>query len=444
MELRNPFKKEEVFELLEPSSGKIKGQNAAEVPTSILDTNRKDPILLENMFATEPILLAGCMTWQMLIQDADFKVFVDDEFTQSEIDDIFRYTRLKNEMLEKLPLHFGIFGGWGLEHIQNRKKKIVDFISLDPKLLFNENAGFLKFGMFPNKLYNGKRGQDPSQVIVDNLGVPVGMRKYYNWGDSIDYKFPRDLTYRPYLQVTHTQLGYGFVEASYRDSELKENVEHGRVQASIDVAYPKPLVKYGSQFFRPTAEMKGRAETLAGDLANPEKDWIAYSGAEFEVSWKEPPDLKSNLIEQVMYNTRLQAAVLRIPVAMLIQTGADEGGKNTLDTLVDFFEYSFRGFQARMKPHEICKQVLEHNSNYWDEETRKKLNFKGLRTEYGVLTHKAKKEFVMSIQRMGKTDLIDKDDPEVKRAIRKALGLRDLEGIDAIQPVPINHVGDVK
>lgn len=444
MEIRNPFKKEEVYEKLEPSSGTVKGKNWPSVPSSILDTQRKDPILLENMFATEPILLAGCMTWQMLIQDADFKVMVDDEFTQGQIDDIFRYTRLKNEMLEKLPLHFGIFGGWGVEHIQDKKKKIVDFISVDPKLLFNSDAGFLKFGMFPNATYNGKRGNSPDQVIVNNLGVPIGMRKYYGWGDHVDYMFPVDMTYRPYLQVTHTQLGYGFVEAAYRDSELKENVEHGRVQASIDVAYPKPIVEYGSQFFRPTAEMKGRAETLAEDLANPEKDWIAFSGAEFKVHWKDPPDLKSNLLEQVMYSTKLQAAVLRIPIAVLLQTGEAEGGKATLETLVDFFEYSFRGFQARMKPHEICKSVLEHNGNYWQQSEQDKLDFTGLRTEYGVLSHKAKKEFVMSIQRMGKTELIDKDDPEVKRAIRKALGLRDLREINAIDPVPMTQKGLIR
>lgn len=441
----NPFKKSVEFEKLEPSSGKVKGQNEPSYPSSILDAERKNPILLENMFATEPILYSGILTWQMLIQDADFKVLVDDEFTQQEIDDLFMYTRLKNELLEKLPLHFGIFGGWACEHIQDKRGKIVDFISLDPKLMFNDDAGYLKFGMFPNNIYDGTKGNSQDQVIVNNLGNPIGMRKYLNWGEHIDYLFPIEMTYRPYIQVTHTQLGYGMVEAAYRDSELKENIEHGRVQASIDVAYPKPIVEYGSQFFRPTAEMKGRAETLAEDLANPEKDWIAYSGAEFKVHWKDPPDLKNNLLEQVRYSTQLQAAVLRIPTAVLLQTGESEGGKATLEALIDFFEYSFRGFQSRMKPQEICKTVLEHNSNYWNQTRKDKLDFRGLRTEYGVLTHKAKKEFVMSIQRMGKTDLIDPNDPEIKRAIRKALGLRDLA--DSKQPVvsvPMNPSGDVK
>ena len=51
----------------------------------------------------------------------------------------------------------------------------------------------------------------------------------------------------------------------------------------------------------------------------------------------------------------------------------------------------------------------------------------------------------MSIQRMGKTDLIDPNDPEVKRAIRKALGLRDLADIDSpVSPVPMDTKGVIK
>lgn len=428
------------FENLEPSSGKIKDGPLPDIPTSILDTKRKDPVYLENMLATEPILCAGAMTWQLLIEDADFKVLVNDEFTQSQIDDLFRYTSLKNEMLEKLPIHFCTFGGWSCEHIKDSRGKIVDFITLDGKLMYNDNAGFLKYGMFKGLKFKDRVGLYPEQVIVNNLGRPIGMRKCSLTGDYIDYYFPYDITYLPYLQVTHTQLGYGMVETAYTDSEMKENLERGRIQASIDAAYPKPIVGYGSQFLRPTAEMKSRAEKFARDIADPEMDWVTYSKMEFDYEWKEPPKTSSDLIDQVMYSTKLQAAILRIPIALLLQTGEEEGGKATLEDLFDFFEYSFRGFQRRMKPHEIAKTVLENNSRLWSETERSKLNFKGLRTEYGVLSHKAKKEFVMSIQRLGKetVGLIDKDDPEIKRAVRKALGLRDLQDINPVFPIKIN------
>jgi len=441
----NPFRKEE-FEHLDPSSGKVKGQNEPDNPTSILDSIRKDPILLENMMATEPILYAGTLTWQMLIEDADFKVLVDDEHTQSQIDDIFKYTSLKTEMLEKLPIHFCTFGGWACEHIKDKRGKIVDFITLDSKLMFNANAGFLKYGMVPyNGTYNGKRGMYPNQVIVNNLGRPIGMRKYMSMSNYVDYKFPYDISYMPLTQVTHTQLGYGMVEAAYPDSEIKENLERGRVQASVDAAYPKPIVGYGSQFYRPTAEMKKRAELLAQDIADPEKDWVTYSKAEFEYAFKQTNEVAKDLVQQVMYSTKLQAAVLRIPIAILIQSGEMEGGKATLETLVDFFEYSFRGFQRKMKPHVIAKTVLENNSKYGGVD-ESKLNFKGLRTEYGSISHKAKKEFVMAIQRLGKetVGLVDKEDPEVKRAVRKALGLRELQDINPVQPVRINTDGEKK
>lgn len=439
MALRDLFKKEE-FEALDPSSGKIKGGKQPDAPKSIIDIERKDPTLLENMMATEPILYAGAMTWQLLIEDADFKVLVNDEYTQRQIDDIFMYTSLKSEMLEKLPIHFCTFGGWACEHIKDSRGKIVEFITLDGKLMYNDSGGFLKYGMFPGKSYGGKIGLYPNQVIIDNIGRPIGMRKYMSYGNHVDFKFPSEITYHPFMQVTHTQLGYGMVEAAYRDSEIKENLEQGRVQASMDAAYPKPIVGYGSQFYRPNAEMRSRAEKFAAAIADPAEDWVTYSKAEFEYGWKQTPQIAQDLIEQVMYSTKLQAAVLRIPVALLLQTGADEGSQSNMENLIDFFEYSFRGFQRRMKPHIIAKNVLEHNSHFWSEEEQKKLNFAGLRTEYGVLSHKAKKEFVMAIQRLGKetVGLVDREDEEVKRAVRKALGLRDLQDIQPIKPIPIN------
>jgi len=438
------FRKKEEFEVLEPSSGKIKEPHMHAPPTSLLDKDRIDPILLENMMASEPILCAGTMTWQMLIEDADFRVFVNDEYTQQQIDDIFMYTSLKAEMLEKLPLHFCTFGGWSCEFIKDKRGKIVDFITLDGKHMYNADAGFMKYGMYPEKRYGGKIGATTDQVIVNNLGRPIGIRKCTSYGNKVDYLFPYDIAYLPFMQVAHTQLGYGMVEAAYRDSEIKENLEQGRVQASMDAAYPKPIIGYGSQFYRPNAEMKKRAESLARDMADPAVDWVTYSKAEFDFAWKQTPEVAKDLVGQVMYSTKLQAAVLRIPLAFLLQTGMDEGGKATLDDLIDFFEYSFRGFQRKMKPHYLVKTVLENNSKFWPEAEQKKLDFTGLRTEYGVLTHKAKKEFVMAIQRLGKetVGLVDKDDEEVKRAVRKALGLRDLQDIEPVKPINVNTEGD--
>jgi hypothetical protein len=442
-EIRNPFSKVEEYEQLDPSAGKAKASNEPQDPKSLLDIDRKDPTLLENMMASEPVLFAGTMIWQSLIEDADFRVLVNDEFTQGQIDDIFRYTSLKPEMLEKLPIHFCTFGGWGCEYIKDKRGKIVEFLTLDGKQLYNDDAGFLKYGMYGGT-WNKKRGSYPKQVILNNIGRPIGMRRILSYGRFVDYMFPFDMAYLPYIQPNHTQLGYGMVEAAYRDSEIKENLEQGRVQTSIDAAYPKPLIGYGSQFYRPTAEMKKRAEMLAVDIADPAQDWVTYSKAEFEVGWKKPPEAAMKLVEEVMYSTKLQAAVLRIPLALLLQTGENEGGKATLEGLLDFFEYSFRGFQRKMRPHQIAKTVLENNSRYWSTADQAKLDFSGLRTEYGVLSHKAKKEFVMAIQRLGKdtVGLVDKDDPEVRRAVRKALGLRDLQDISPVSPVSMNMDGE--
>lgn len=413
MKLRSPFytPKEEVFELLDPSGGRVREQKVPQQRLSKLDIDRKDPVLLENMYATEPILNSGISTWQLLIEDSDFEVLVDDEHTQNEIDDLLLYTTLRSEMLEKLPIQFGVYGNWWLEHIKTKnKKKIVEVVSLDPKEMMNEEAGFIK-------------QEDSTSIALNNVGRPLGYLRYDGFGVAVPYLPPNDVSFRYYQQVTHTQLGLGFIESLYADVTLKENLEQARGQAAYNLAWPKPIVGYGSQFARATADMKSRAEKLAQQLADPDIEWVTYPMSEFKVSYPEMPEMKETIIDQLMYTTKLQAAVLRIPMAILLETGEDEG-RATLETLADWFEYSFRGFQRRMKPHIVCKDILEFNAKH----TRgKKLNWTGLRTEFGPITNKAKKEFVMSIQRMGKTALIDPDDPEVRKAIRKALGIKAID-----------------
>ena len=67
IELRNPLKviRNENFELPSPSGGRIRVKDSDAENISILDSNRRDPVLLENMYANEPILQSGILTWQI-------------------------------------------------------------------------------------------------------------------------------------------------------------------------------------------------------------------------------------------------------------------------------------------------------------------------------------------------------------------------------------------
>lgn len=396
-------KKEAAYEL-EPRGGRVKAKTEWS-PTSVLDTDRVDPILLENMFASEPILGGGIVGWQMLIEDAGYRVTADKEKTQALIDELFRDTTLYEESIEKFPLHVCIFGNWWLEHIFGKKKTITDYLSVDPKIM----NGFLK-------VYPG------SDVIkVDNLGRPKAYELETRGGKKAQYIPDLQMSWRPWIQVTHTQLGLGMVEQAFRDSTLKENLEQARVQTAYDLAWKKPIVNYGTAIMPATAQLESKAIRLAQDLADPDIDYVVVPASEMKVDYPPMVEMKDTIINQLLYTTKLQAAVLQTPVALLLQSGEGEN-RATLEYLLDWFEIKFRAFQRKMKIERIVKETINWNANKKDRNT--KVDWTGLRVTYGRLSEKTSKEFVMRIRRLGQVEgLINVDDPEIKKLVDEALDI---------------------
>lgn len=394
-----------------PYGGRSKTKEAGErQPTSKLDSVRLDPVLMENMFYNEPVMQSGITEWQMMIQDADFMVEVPHSPTQRLVDGLFDETTLRAEILEKLPYHFGIWGRYWLEHIFGKRKFITEFLAVDPK----EMAGFKKI-------------REGSQIVETNkFGRPKAYEmKKANSTEKIPFVPDIEMSYRSYIEVTHTQLGLGMIESAYLDSTLKENIEQARTQAAYNIAWPKPVIGYGSEWAPPDARLEKKAIALGQELTDPEVEFVVYSKAEMSVDYPSIRDLTDELVNQLMYQTSLQAAILGIPVAILMRTGKDEG-RYSLEELTDAFELRFRAFQSKMKVHEIVRNVIDWNNSKMPKKDRVDLNWKGLHTEYGVLTDRAAKEFVMRVMRMGKTGLIDPKDPEVKKKVDRALDIRRL------------------
>jgi hypothetical protein len=395
-------KKEENYEL-EPRGGKVKAKSETS-PTSKLDTDRIDPILLENMFASEPILGGGIVGWQMLLEDAGYRVIAKKEKTQALIDELFQDTTLYDESIEKFPLHTCIFGNWWLEHIFGRKNNIVDFISVDPKSM----QGFLK-------KYPGS-----TEIQVNGLGRPKAYELMTSNGAKATYIPNLEMSWRPWIQVTHTQLGLGMVEQAFRDSTLKENLEQARVQTAYDLAWKKPIVNYGSPIFPSNAQLESKAIRLAQDLADPDLDYVVVPASEMTVDYPPMVEMKDTIIKQLEYTTKLQAAVMQMPVPLLVQSGEGEN-QATLEFLLDWFEIKFKAFQRKMKMDKIVKNVI-----VWNEKKKNRdatIDWTGLEVVYGKLSDKAAKEFVMRIQRLAKTGLIDANDPDVKRKVDEALDI---------------------
>lgn len=395
-------KQEESYEL-EPRGGKVKSKIETS-PTSKLDTERIDSILLENMFASEPILGGGIVGWQMLIEDAGYNVHVNSERTQGLVDELFQDTTLYEESVEKFPLHLAIFGNWWLEHIFGKKKHITDFLSVDPKTM----NGFLKE-------YPGS-----PVVKVNRLGRPKAYELETRGGGKATYIPNLEMSWRPWVQVTHTQLGLGMVEQAYRDSTLKENLEQARVQTAYDIAWKKPIVNYGSAIFPANAQLEDKAIRLAQDLADPDLDYVVVPASEMKVEWPPLVEMKDTIINQLLYTTKLQAAVLQVPVALLLQSGDGEN-RATLEYLLDWFEIKFKSFQRKMKIEKIVKETINWNEK---KDGNEKVNWTGLQVNYGRLSEKSAKEFVMRIQRLAKIDgLLDPQDPELKKKMDEALDI---------------------
>ena len=396
-------KKEATYEL-EPRGGRVKAKQETS-PTSKLDTDRIDPILLENMFATEPILGGGIVGWQMLIEDAGYKVRVNSEATQALIDELFRDTTLYEESVEKFPLHVCIFGNWWLEHIFGKKKIITDYLSVDPKIM----NGFIK--KYP--------GSDV--IVTNNLGRPKAYELETTGGNKAVYIPNLEMSWRPWVQVTHSQLGLGMVEQAYMDSTLKENLEQARVQTSYDLAWKKPIVNYGTPIIPATAQLESKAIRLAQDLADPDLDYVVVPASEMKVDWPPMVEMKDTIINQLLYTTKLQAAVLQTPISLLLQSGEGEN-RATLEYLLDWFEIKFRSFQRKMKIDKIVKETID-----WNEKRKNRkadVDWTGLKVIYGRLSEKTSKEFVMRIRRLGQVEgLINVDDPEIKKLVDEALDI---------------------
>lgn len=402
------FGKEEAEHELEPKGGKTKTSIDWGDVKSKLDTQseRIAPVRLENMFYDEPVLQTGLVYYQELIKEAGFIVKVLDRPTQKLINELFQETSLRYEYEEYAALHLGIFGNFWLEHIFGKKKFITDFLAVDPK-----------------KMDGFKKKHEGSDIVdVDRLGRPKAYVYKTNFSKKVPYVPEIEMSHRFHIQVTHTQLGLGKIEALFRDSTLKENLEQARATAAFDLAYKKPVIGYGSEIFPPDARMESKAIKLGGELTDPDVEYVVYPRAEMKVDWPAMEELTNELLDQIMYTTKLQAAVLGVPVALLLQT-SKEDSQHGLAELMDMFEVRFRGFQKKLRIEETVKNVINWNNSKKPKNEQIDLDWRGLHTEYGILSDRAAKEFVMRLMRMGKSEMVNKDDPKVKEKIDQVLGI---------------------
>jgi hypothetical protein len=358
--------------------------------------------LLENMFGKEPIIFGGCTSWQNLIKETSFKIWSSNSETQKEIERLMKDTNFIELWLGYNPLHLTIFGRYFTEYLWSKDDptSIIGFNPLNPVYM------------------DYLRDKSTNAVIFDDWGLEKAFVQDLQDATTPEQYSRSECFHANLFQANRGQLGIGFIEPIYIDTELKENIEQARANEAYARANRIPMVEYGSELVKPTAELKSRAEKLAQDLVDPETEWVAFSGQEMKIHWLEPPKVEAEMLEQLLYVTKLQAAVLRIPVNVLMRATVDDSPK--IDDLLDFFEYDFKAFQEALKIKEAVIEIIKAENEKRDAN---KIPYNDITIEFGKLSQKSIKEFIMRIMRMGKAGLLNPAEPDVKKWIKSGLGI---------------------
>lgn len=389
-----------------------RSSNDETYPRTILsDKNRRvKPYLLEDMFATEPILNAGITSWKNLIQETSFKIWSSNSETNKEIKRIMEETNFLEVWLEYNPLHFGIFGRYWTEYLWNSEDntQIIGFNPLNPIYM------------------DYIRELSTDKIVYDSWGIESGYRMDFEDGTTPkDFK-PSQVFHTSLFKVNRGQLGLGFIEPVYMDTELKENVEQARSNEAYARAHRVPLVEFAPEgsMVKPSDDLKARAEAFARSLVDPDTEWAAYSGQEMKLHWMEPPKIDAEMLDQLLYSTKLQAAVLKIPVSILLRCRIDEGSGD-LEDLLDFFEYDFKAFQKALKIREAVIDIIKRQN---EKRETNKIPIDDIKIEYGQLSQKSIKEIIMRVMRMGKAGMLNPDDPDVSAWIKSKMGIPSVLG----------------
>jgi len=342
-------------------------------------------------YIAEPIMFTGINIYQRCIAETFPIITSEDSAVQAMINKILTRTAFREVFSDYAVRHLGIFGNAFIGYVYDEKKEvIVEFNIVDPKSMrFQEDQ--------------------VGNVILDAYGLPVGYVQEIAGYPQITFS-RAEMIHLSINQVNRGEMGIGFIEPVYQDITLKENIERAKAQSAFRKGFPLPIVKFGSDANPPNAAMRDKARELASAIARDTTTSVAYPYF-FDIDFLEVPTAAPALEEDLLYTTKLQAAVLGIPVAVLLGTGEKESA-GTLETLLEFFEFNLRGLQEALRIPEVIAFVLKSHKF-------KDFDFK---VQWRSLTERSAKEQVMRIMRLSKVGLI-RSDPALEAYLKRLVGL---------------------
>jgi len=350
---------------------------------------------LEHLFITEPVIFGGITLYQKAICktfNADLMIVTGEgEKGKERLNEILNLPSFKECFLEKAPLHLGIYGNSFIELVWNENQtKFIKFVPADPKWI------------------DFRRGND--NAVLFEQGEIIGYEQINIIDREKPIFTPKTMLHLHINQLQRGEMGIGFIEPCYNDCVLKENVENAKSHNAYRQGYPVPLVKYGTPERKGVGtELKAVAEKLAQDLAKPKTDYAAFPFyLDVDFAQSKMKSAEAELTSMLIYETKLQAAALGLPVEVLLQS-RDKG----IDELLPFFEASLSGMQNALKIDDTINLILKEEGF----DIRIELEWK----EFSL--HSAR-EKIMQISRLGKHRLIDISQEGTRDRILKIAGLK--------------------
>jgi len=373
---------------------------------------RTTPYVNQLGFMKDAIVLGTSNMFQALAFDAGYKVYSDYAPTQAGLD-FFHEVLLedrywfKRTMLQYNPIHICIDGNCFLENLMGSIENVEN-----KKLIVGVSVADFRTMDFIRDGGDGLSGD----VKFDRYNRPIGYIQTGPDGEII--KFTRDQMQHNTMNQTHPgERGIGFVEALIDIITLKLNAIHAEAEIAAAQADPIPVVIHGDALKRCSAETRQVAQRVRDDIIDEGVDGIEHPNYIKIDQWPPRTDYK---VPEKFYDTliEMQACVLGAPVALVTQNIASMS-QQSLELLMDHFQFRFRAFQRDLGIEEWYYHMLSYNG--WPT--------KGLKCEYGELSDRMFKEESLRFLRMAKSGVLDPEDSAVKAKAHKIAGITPSRGL---------------
>ena len=290
------------------------------------------------------------------------------------------------------PYHQGIFGSTLTEYVKGAKsRKIIDFITADIRQFdYVQEAGKPKV----------------------NQGMPWG---YWDTMDMrLKYKRDKHMLHSGMIKLHNLEWPIGWIELLYTPSRQKVATQDARTQKNVRKGYPVPIISYGKDIVaEPSPTMRAEAKKIAKGLV---KSTTVAATMPYYMQLKFldeflSSDTDKSMIDDEMHITRLQAALMGIPVPVFLMTMQDQPSVGVRE-LSEFFEVNLKSF---VRDLDIEKAIYRWVKDRTEKDVDVDINYDE------ILIHTSK-EKIMQIFRAGKIDvLFSPENPRHNEAIRNEI-----------------------